>query len=100
MKSASMPPAVKAINAQAAPGAAHLHAVHSAAPLPFRKFVRQPRVSDMTSLGKSSIYDLMAQGKFPQRVKLGARCSVWLESEVLAWIEARAAERAVEGGAQ
>lgn len=101
MKHASMSPAVKAINAQAAPGAAPLHAVHSAAPAPFRgKFIRLPDVCELTGMEKSSIYARMAGGQFPQRVKLGARCSVWLESEVLAWIEARAAERAVDGGVQ
>lgn len=101
MKPASTSPTVKATHAQAAPGAAPLYAVQSSAPAPFRgQFIRLPRVSELTCLEKSSIYARMAEGQFPQRVKLGARCSVWLESEVLAWIEARAAERAVVGGVQ
>jgi prophage regulatory protein len=33
-------------------------------------------------------------GKFPKRVKLGENSVAYVESEILAWLEARIAERA------
>ena len=39
------------------------------------------------------IWRLEKKGKFPKRVKLGPSRVGWVESEVIAWIEARKAER-------
>lgn len=41
------------------------------------------------------IYRLERAGKFPKRIRLGANRVGWLEHEIDAWIEARAAEREV-----
>ncbi len=49
-------------------------------------------VKAITASGKTRIYEEIRQGRFPRPVKLG-RKSVWPESEVRAWIEARKAER-------
>ena len=38
---------------------------------------------------------MMAEGKFPKPVKLGARAVGWVESEVTTWLESRKALRAV-----
>lgn len=46
----------------------------------------------ITGMGKTRTYDEIKQGRFPRPVKLG-RKSVWPESEVRAWVEARKAER-------
>lgn len=32
-------------------------------------------------------------GKFPRRIYLGEKTPVWLENEILEWLEARLAER-------
>ena len=40
------------------------------------------------------LLELEREGKFPRRIHLGERRHGWLESEIDAWIEARAAKRA------
>lgn len=42
---------------------------------------------------------LVKAGKFPAPLELGAATRGWLEDEIDAWIEARAAERAQAGKA-
>ena len=54
--------------------------------------LKLPAVKEKTTLGRSSIYALAADGKFPKPIKLGARASGWLESEVNQWIADRIAE--------
>ncbi len=58
--------------------------------------LRRDEVERVTGLPRSTIYDYMAEGKFPKPIKLGPKSVGWLESEVLAWREARIAER--DGG--
>jgi prophage regulatory protein len=53
------------------------------------KIIRRPDVERITGLARSTIYDFMSRGEFPQPVKLGARAVGWRESNVLAWIAAR-----------
>lgn len=53
------------------------------------KILRRPSVESITGLSRSTIYDWMVRGEFPQPVKLGARAVSWRESEVLAWVDAR-----------
>jgi prophage regulatory protein len=47
----------------------------------------------MTWLGRSSIYAMVAEARFPASVKLGLRAVGWVEKEIEDWIEARIAER-------
>jgi prophage regulatory protein len=54
---------------------------------------RKKRVLDRTGLSNSTLYELMAAGKFPKPVKIADRCVAWPENEVDAWIAARIAER-------
>lgn len=44
----------------------------------------------LTSLSRTSIYRLMARGRFPGSVALGSRVA-WVEVEVATWIEDRIA---------
>lgn len=53
------------------------------------KFLRLEDVSARTGLKKSFIYASMKAGKFPQCLKLGARSSGWIASEIDAWIAER-----------
>lgn len=46
-------------------------------------------VCKLTTLSKSTIYQLMKTEKFPELVKLGTS-SRWLKSDVLTWIQAQA----------
>ncbi|MBZ0129634.1 MAG: AlpA family transcriptional regulator [Rhodobacteraceae bacterium] len=53
------------------------------------RILRRPEVETRTGLSRSTIYDWMKRGEFPQPVKLGARLVAWRESDVNAWLEAR-----------
>ena len=57
------------------------------------KILRRPAVEATTGLSRSTIYQHMQAGVFPRPVRLGPKAVGWLESEVLAWIEARVTER-------
>ncbi|MBO2694661.1 helix-turn-helix transcriptional regulator [Shewanella algae] len=57
------------------------------------KLIRLKRVSELTGLGRSSIYNYMTEGRFPKSVKLGPRLVAWVEDEVEDWIVARIEER-------
>lgn len=54
---------------------------------------RMREVCRRTGLSKSSIYDLMAQGRFPKTVRLGGRSVAFVETEIDEWIAARIAAR-------
>ncbi|NRP25269.1 hypothetical protein XMM379_001964 [Aliiroseovarius sp. xm-m-379] len=53
------------------------------------KLLRRPEVEALTGLSRSTIYGWMANGQFPQPVKLGSRLVAWRASDLIAWIEAR-----------
>ena len=57
-----------------------------------RRFIKLAGVKDLTALSTSEIYRRIAAGTFPAQVTLGPKSVVWIESEVLAWCEARIAE--------
>lgn len=63
---------------------------------PTMRFIRVRETIQKTGLSKSSIYDLMAQGQFPQTVRLGGRSVAFVEGEVDAWMAQRIAARHVE----
>ena len=50
------------------------------------RIVRLPAVQARTGLAQSTIYVRVADGSFPQPIRLGARAVGWIESEVDAWI--------------
>ena len=51
-------------------------------------------VQEATGLGRSTIYRLVKQGRFPGPVKpLGSRTTAWRSSEVLAWQQCVIAKR-------
>ncbi len=56
-------------------------------------FLRLEMVRSRTGLSRSSIYRLMAGGRFPRPVTLGLNVRAWLEGEIDAWINARVSER-------
>jgi prophage regulatory protein len=55
------------------------------------KILRLPQVCEVTGLCRSMIYQLEADLKFPQRVKIGVRAVGWLDKEVNAWLNKRIA---------
>ena len=57
-----------------------------------RRFIKLAEVRSLTTLSTSEIYRRIAAGTFPAQIMLGPKSAVWIESEVLAWCEARIAE--------
>ncbi len=57
------------------------------------RLIKLKEVIQKTSLGRSTIYELMTDGRFPKQVSLGAKSVAWLESEVDDWIMERISER-------
>jgi len=54
------------------------------------RFLRISAVCEKTSLGRTAIWKLEKSGGFPKRRRVGPNRVAWLESEVEAWMEARA----------
>ncbi len=50
------------------------------------RIIRMADVQARTGLARSTIYVRVADGSFPQPIRLGARAVGWIESEVDAWI--------------
>ncbi|SDI97346.1 transcriptional regulator, AlpA family [Ferrimonas sediminum] len=60
------------------------------------RFIKIKDIVNTTSLSESNIYARMASGNFPKSIKLGPRTSVWVESEVQAWMEQQIPSRPQE----
>jgi prophage regulatory protein len=61
------------------------------------RLLRIREVKKAVGLGRTTLYALIKQNRFPQPIKpTAAQASAWLESEIGEWIRQRAAER---GGA-
>jgi len=54
------------------------------------RILRLKQVPNLTGLCRSSIYQLQAQKRFPQSVKISARAVGWVESAVQRWVEEKA----------
>ncbi|PSU99260.1 AlpA family transcriptional regulator [Photobacterium kishitanii] len=57
------------------------------------RFIRLKEVMYVTGLGRSSIYNYMAEGRFPKTVSLGGRAVAWVESEITDWMLERVSGR-------
>ena len=63
----------------------------SAAALQFNDaLLRLCVVVEATGLSVATIYRKMADGDFPQPIRLGARCSRWRAGDVTQWLKAKA----------
>ena len=51
------------------------------------RLLRLPEVVARVGLRRSAIYARMSDGRFPKCRSLGPKCSVWVESEIDAWID-------------
>jgi prophage regulatory protein len=50
------------------------------------RYLRLSEVIARTSLSRSEIYRRIAAGKFPRQKRLSPRVSVWLDTEIDAWM--------------
>ncbi|GAP67258.1 prophage regulatory protein [Mizugakiibacter sediminis] len=57
------------------------------------RLLRLPEVIRTTGLSRSSIYDLIAQGRFPRPIPLTASARAWDSREIEIWIAERIAAR-------
>jgi len=53
------------------------------------RVLRLKEVCKVTGLGRSFIYQLQAEKRFPHSIKIGARAVGWLDGEVREWLEGR-----------
>lgn len=53
------------------------------------KFLRLPEVKTTVGMSRSQIYRLIQLGQFPKPVKIGAKVSVWPDTVVKEWQEAK-----------
>ena len=51
------------------------------------RLLRLPEVMQRVGLKRTAIYDRMKAGNFPKSRKLGPRYTVWVASEVDAWVQ-------------
>jgi prophage regulatory protein len=51
------------------------------------RILRLPEVLRRCGISRSTAYDWMSKGEFPQPVRLGARMVGWRESDIAAWLE-------------
>lgn len=58
-----------------------------ASPRPVR-LIRLPEVIERVGIKRSMIYRLMGEGRFPRSRSLGAKCALWVESEIDDWVNA------------
>lgn len=54
-----------------------------------RQALRLAAVLKKTSLSRTTLFRLIAEGKFPAGHKLAERCAAWDEAEVDAWLAAK-----------
>ena len=60
---------------------------------PGERFLLIGDVLKLVPLSKPRIYALIAKGLFPEQVHLSENRVAWIESEILAWLNARVQER-------
>jgi prophage regulatory protein len=57
------------------------------------RIYRKKELLELTGLKRTTIQEAIEAGTFPKPIPLGARSIGWLESEILAWQQARIAVR-------
>ncbi len=54
------------------------------------KYIRFKELRKSIPLGRTTIWRMMREGRFPQSRRIGKMATAWLESEVEDWIKERA----------
>jgi prophage regulatory protein len=62
---------------------------------PAESFLRLRDVRALTGLSRATIYRMQAAGRFPQRIAIQPRLTVWLETEVRHWMAEQVARARV-----
>ena len=53
------------------------------------RIARLPTVKAHTGLSRTTIYQMIQDGRFPKQVRLGPKSVGWFESDVEAWLDSR-----------
>ena len=53
------------------------------------RLLPMPKVMDLTSLSKATVYRKVADGSFPAPFKIGKSRVAWLEADIAGWIKTR-----------
>lgn len=56
------------------------------------RLIRLPEVISKVGFQKTYIWNCIKEGTFPKQIKLGARLSVWKESDIDSWIAEKIAQ--------
>ncbi|MDU2397180.1 MULTISPECIES: helix-turn-helix transcriptional regulator [Klebsiella] len=57
-----------------------------------KRLMRVPEVLSRVGFSRTTLYERIKEGSFPDRVKIGLRSVAFVESEIDAWIEKVIAE--------
>jgi prophage regulatory protein len=57
------------------------------------RILRLPEVCRVVGIGRSMVYQLESEGRFPRRVRIGLRAVGWVDKEIQAWVTQRALQR-------
>jgi len=57
------------------------------------KYIRFKELRKLVPLGRTTIWKMMREGRFPQSRRIGKVATAWLEHEVEEWIKERAQSR-------
>lgn len=60
---------------------------------PNDRLITMKEVAPLVGFSKPTIYQMIREDRFPRQLRLGPNKVAWLRSEVLGWIEEKAAER-------
>lgn len=52
-----------------------------------KRFIRVPEVLRRVGFSRTTLYERIKEGSFPDRVKIGLRSVAFVESEIDAWID-------------
>jgi prophage regulatory protein len=64
------------------------------AEFPRQGFAREPQVLRVVPVGRSTLWSMAKEGKFPKPVKLSPRVTAWKCEDVWEWLEAQNAKQA------
>jgi len=57
------------------------------------RIMRLKEIIEKTGLSRSTIYNLISQGRFPKQIELGARSVGWVDAEIDEWLETKVVHR-------
>lgn len=72
---------------QQAPAASLAYVAPAA--VPRTRLIDIDAVCNIVGRGRTSVYDLVRKGQFPQPVKFSRRCSRWDENAILTWVQSQ-----------